>query len=90
MGAVPSGASPYGCLDMAGNVWERTRSLWGEDLSGPMFKYPYDPGDVNREDLKAADTTRRVLRGGGGRQLCQEPALRRPLRGQFARRQLGR
>ena len=50
----PEGDSPYECADMAGNVLEWTRSLWGED-------YPYDPGD-GREDLEAAG--RRVLRGG--------------------------
>jgi len=53
VGTYPKGASPYGCLDMAGNVWEWTRSL---------FKgYPYKPDD-GRED--SADAGTRVVRGG--------------------------
>ena len=51
--AYPRGASPYGLLDVAGNVWEWTRSLYKG--------YPYDPGD-GREDLEASAA--RVVRGG--------------------------
>ena len=48
---------------MSGNVWEWTRSLWGEDSSEPTFKYPYIATD-GRENLKAPNDVLRVLRGG--------------------------
>lgn len=49
----PQGDSPYGCADMAGNVWEWTSSLYKP--------YPYRADD-GREDPKAEGS--RVLRGG--------------------------
>ncbi len=64
VGIFANGASPYGCLDMAGNVWEWTRSLWGADLTKPEFDYPFDPYDAARENLDAGDDVLRVVRGG--------------------------
>ena len=65
VGLFPAGASPYGCLDMAGNVWQWTRSLWGIWSKGkfdPEYGYPYVPDD-GREDMDVGDDGARVLRG---------------------------
>ena len=59
----PQGDSRYGCADMAGNVWEWTRSLWGKEWDKPEYGYPYRAGD-GRENEDAPDDVRRVLRGG--------------------------
>ena len=53
VGSYPAGASPYGALDMAGNVWEWTKSKY--------VAYPYKDGD-GRNDENGTDD--RVLRGG--------------------------
>jgi len=49
----PAGDSPYGCADMAGNVWEWTSSLYRQ--------YPYQADD-SREDPSYSGS--HVLRGG--------------------------
>ncbi|MGZ8219952.1 NACHT domain-containing protein [Methylomagnum sp.] len=57
-------ANDYSLSDMAGNVWEWTRNLWGEDWDKPTFGYPYDFQDACREDQTAGDNVLRVVRGG--------------------------
>jgi formylglycine-generating enzyme required for sulfatase activity len=63
VGCFPSGASPYGILDMSGNVWNWTRTLWGTSLENPSFDLPYDPTD-GREDTEAPAEMLRCMRGG--------------------------
>jgi formylglycine-generating enzyme required for sulfatase activity len=63
VGTHPDGASPYGLLEMSGNVYEWTISLWGREMQEPDFGYPYAPSD-GREDLLAGNGVLRVLRGG--------------------------
>ena len=53
VGIFPTGASPYGCLDMIGNVLEWTQSKWKD--------YSYQVND-GREELGGNES--RVLRGG--------------------------
>ncbi len=57
VGLFTAGATPEGCMDMIGNVWE-----WTTSLHRP---YPYQPVD-GREDLQTPITgpDRRVTRGG--------------------------
>jgi len=55
VGSFPSGASPYGCLDMAGNVWE-----WCSDLYDDNY-YQRSP---SRNPAGASGGEYRAYRGG--------------------------
>ncbi len=62
VGLFPAGASPYGVLDLWGNVLEWTLTSWGgEDVNRPIFKPPYSLTD-GRDDLTREDL--RIARGG--------------------------
>jgi formylglycine-generating enzyme required for sulfatase activity len=54
VGSYPGGASPYGALDMGGNVWEWTSSCFAD--------YPYNANDGREDTSRACDYL--VLRGG--------------------------
>ena len=56
VGSYPAGASPYGALDMAGNVWEWCATAWGKG-------YPYVVEDEWAASYLEQDE-RRVIRGG--------------------------
>jgi serine/threonine-protein kinase len=58
VGSCPEGASPYGVLDMAGNVWE-----WCEDYDDTGF-YADGPPRNPRNTRRPAEGARLVMRGG--------------------------
>ncbi|NJL27939.1 MAG: SUMF1/EgtB/PvdO family nonheme iron enzyme [Thermoanaerobaculia bacterium] len=62
VGCFKAGASPWGCEDLSGNVWEWTRSQWGMETEHQVFGYPYRPED-GREVIDSPNV-RCVLRGG--------------------------
>ena len=63
VGSFPDGASPYGVLDMSGNVWCYLRTTWGPSIEEPTYPMPYDAND-GREDVDADPSMLRCVRGG--------------------------
>lgn len=76
VGSFPEGASPYGCLDMTGNVWEWTGDKF-EGYEG-FEAHPYP--EYSEEWF---DGDHRVLRGGSW--ATREPLLRTSFRNFFRR-----
>ena len=61
VGMFPDGHAQCGAADMAGNVWDWTRSLWRMSPQG-CSSYPCRP-DNGPEDLDAASNVVRMMRG---------------------------
>jgi len=57
------GVSPYGCLEMSGNVWEWTRNFWGKDWLKTDYCYPYNEHD-GREIVDINESNLCIARGG--------------------------
>jgi formylglycine-generating enzyme required for sulfatase activity len=57
VGVFPGGETPEGGVDLSGNVWDWTSTLYNQE----QFPYPYRADD-GREDPRAG--SRRVARGG--------------------------
>jgi len=62
VGCFEKGGSLYQIMEMSGNVYEWTRTIFGKDWSKADFSYPYQFND-GRENM-SDKTSARVVRGG--------------------------
>jgi serine/threonine-protein kinase len=83
VGSYPQGASPYGVLDMAGNVWEWVADWYSESYYGTS-DLPLDPPGPDRG-------SKRVIHGGGYRSNEDEvrTTYRREAKPQDGKKDLG-
>ena len=63
-GSFPDGASPYGILDMAGNVWEWTSSYYDAGYYQTLSEKIAEEGDVVDNPKGAETGSAYVIRGG--------------------------
>lgn len=52
------------CTDMAGNVWEWTKTRWGRDTAKAEYPYPYNADDGRENPAPVAASDLRICRGG--------------------------
>ena len=70
VGSLPAGGSPYGAMDMAGNVWE-----WVADVFDPGY-YVVSPA-LNPTGPEAVSESDQTRRGGGWRSFLREVRVTR-------------
>jgi formylglycine-generating enzyme required for sulfatase activity len=72
VGSFPGGASPYGALDMTGNVWE-----WVDSPFNPFAEFDALPWKQGRKTITLApefNSTKKIIKGGSfvaTRQFCR-------------------